>query len=193
MGRSKALLPLPDGSTFLTGLLRTLSDAAVEDLVVVLGHEAAAVEANVRHVQPPVRVVINDAYRSGQLSSVLAGLDAVDRPDVAAMLLALVDAPLVSARTVRSLIDRYHTTHALIVRPVHHQRHGHPVIVDRSLFEAIRAADPSTGIKPIVRANASDAGDVQVDDQGAFLDVDTAADYEQLLNGMRGPMQGFRR
>jgi CTP:molybdopterin cytidylyltransferase MocA len=51
------------------------------------------------------------------------------------------------------------------------------------LFEAIRHAEPSLGAKPVVRAHASPAGDVTVDDPGAFLDVDTRDDYERLITG----------
>ena len=45
----------------------------------------------------------------------------------------------------------------------------------------MRRADPAQGIKPIVREHASTAGDVHIDDPGAFLDVDTPAEYEALI------------
>jgi len=44
------------------------------------------------------------------------------------------------------------------------------VLVDRSLFDKIRAADPQRGAKPITRAHVSAAGDVEVEDEGAFFD-----------------------
>src|SRR5436190_1622403 len=88
----------------------------------------------------------------------------VDRPGVVAVLMTLVDVPLVNAATVRAVIDRYHQTHAPIVRPVQGDQHGHPVLIDRKLFDAFRHADPATGAKPIIRANVSLAGDVVVDD-----------------------------
>ena len=59
-------------------------------------------------------------------------------------------------------------------------RHGHPVLIDRRLFDAIRQADPEQGAKPVIRAHASAAGDVEVDDEGAFLDVDTPEEYAAL-------------
>ena len=104
----------------------------------------------------------------------------VDRPGVAAALITLVDVPLVAASTVRAVVDCYRRTHAPVVRPVRGTRHGHPVLLDRSLFEAIRAADPRTGAKEVVRAHASPAGDVEVDDEGAFADFDTPEDYERF-------------
>ena len=70
---------------------------------------------------------------------------------------------------------------APIVRPVRGEEHGHPVLIDRSLFGALRAADPSTGAKPIVREHVSPAGDVVVDDDGAFIDIDTPEEYARVL------------
>jgi molybdenum cofactor cytidylyltransferase len=185
MGRAKATLPLPDGETFLSRIIRTLGDAAVEDVVVVVGHEPELVLKSLEGSDLTLRVVMNDAYESGQLSSVLAGLRAIDRPGVTAMLLTLVDVPLASTATVRAVLERHRATRAPIVRPVSRGRHGHPVLVDRSLFQLVRSADPSLGMKPLVRSHASAAGDVEVDDEGAFTDIDTPEDYARLMGGQR--------
>ena len=40
MGRAKATLPAGDGHTFLTRIVRTLLDAGVDDVIVVVGHDA---------------------------------------------------------------------------------------------------------------------------------------------------------
>jgi molybdenum cofactor cytidylyltransferase len=181
MGRPKALLPLANGDTFLTRIIRTLLDAEIEDVVVVLGHEAEAIAASIAERDLAPRVVLNRDYESGQLSSLLAGLRAIDRPGVNAMLLTLVDVPLVSAATVRAVVARYRTSRAPLVRPVHGDQHGHPVLIDRLLFDALRRADPSSGAKPIVRGHVSAAGDVEVSDEGAFLDIDTPEEYERLV------------
>lgn len=183
MGRPKALLPLANGDTFLTRIIRTLRDAEVADVVVVLGHEAEAIAASIAERDLSPRVVLNRDYESGQLSSVLAGLRAIDRPGVNAMLLTLVDVPLVSADTVRAVVARYRASGAPLVRPVHGDQHGHPVLIDRRLFDALRRADPSSGAKPIVRGHVSAVGDVEVSDEGAFLDIDTPEEYERLVAG----------
>src|SRR5262249_37486835 len=145
MGRPKPLLPLADGDTFVTRIVRSFVESGVDDVVVVLGHEADAVAARLIESGVPARFVVNDAYRTGQLSSVLRGLNAIDRPGVRAMLMTLVDVPLVSPRTIRAVVDRYRATHAPIVRPVRGNEHGHPVLVDRSLFSLLRSADPAVG------------------------------------------------
>ena len=182
MGRPKATLPLDNGDTFLTRIVRTFSAASVEDVVVVVGHDAEAVVSSLADADVSARFVENPDYEQGQLSSLLTGLRVVDRPGVAGALVMLVDVPLVSAATVRAVVDRYRTTHAPVVRPVRANEHGHPVLIDRSLFDALRRADPATGAKPIIRANVSAAGDVAVDDPGAFADFDTPDDYDRLVN-----------
>ena len=185
MGRPKALLPLSSGETFLTRIVRTFGEAGVDDIVVVVGHEANSVLSASDRGQTSrlsARFVFNPDFEQGQLSSIQAGLRAVDRPGVAGMLLTLVDVPLVSPATVRAVLARQRLTHVPIVRPTAGGRHGHPVFIDRSLFDAVRHADPEHGVKPIVRAYASCDGDVRVDDEGAFRDIDTPAEYQEILN-----------
>jgi molybdenum cofactor cytidylyltransferase len=185
MGRLKAALPVSDTETFLTQLVRTFHAAGVECVTVVLGYEADRLRTDLSRVGLAPRLVVNDRFEAGQLSSLLAGLEAVDGPQVEGILMMLVDAPLVSAETVRAVLERYQATRAPIVRPVRGTEHGHPVLIDRSLFGALRAASPASGAKPIVRAHVSTAGDVLVDDAGAFMDIDTPEDYEKIRSQAR--------
>ena len=83
------------------------------------------------------------------MSSLLAGLDAIDTPVLEAALVTLVDVPLVRPSTVAAVIEAWRRTRAPIVRPVDGARHGHPVIFDRSVFEDLRSADPAIGAKAV--------------------------------------------
>jgi molybdenum cofactor cytidylyltransferase len=181
MGRPKALLPVDDRDTFLTRIVRTFVSAEVDDVVIVLGHDAEPIAASFAASGLPARFALNRDYDRGQLSSLRAGLNVADRPGVSAALITLVDVPLVSAATVLAVLERYRQTHAPVVRPVNGARHGHPFIIDRSLFESLRDGDDRSGAKPIVRAHASVTGDVPVDDEGAFIDIDTIEDYQRVI------------
>lgn len=181
MGRAKATLPLGGGETFLTRIVRTFLDAGVDDVVVVVGHEAEAIVSSFAASGLPARFAINPDYDRGQLSSLITGLGIVDRPGIAAALVTLIDVPLVSAATVRAVIDCHRRTRAPVVRPTSGARHGHPLLIDRALFKELRAADPAGGAKPIVRAHASPAGDLAIEDEGAFLDIDTMDDYRRAV------------
>ena len=173
----------PAGDTFLTRILRTFQAADVDDIVVVVGCDADAVVASVvsRGLSP--RFVNNRDYESGQLSSLLAGF-AGDRS--ARRQRDAADARRCAARRAgdrasrRRTLSRDRCANRATRGSRGDSRHGHPVLVDRKLFDALRAADPATGAKPVVRAHVSAAGNVDVDDEGAFADVDTPEDYERL-------------
>ena len=179
MGRPKALLPL-GGDVFVTRVCATLQQAGLDDLVVVAGDESAAIGAAIVTAGLRVRVVENPRRKEGQLSSVLAGLAVADRPGVDAVLVHLVDVPLVRVATVRAVMDAFSRTRAPVVRPVVGGRHGHPVLFARRVFDELRRADPSIGARSVVRAHAADACDVPVDDEGACRDIDTPGEYAGL-------------
>ena len=192
MGRPKATLPADGRDTFVSRIVRTFLDAGVDDVVVVVGHDADAIVESLAASELRARVTVNHQYDRGQLSSLLAGLAVVDRPGVAAVLVTLVDVPLVSTATIRAVVARYRETRAPIVRPTSGTRHGHPLLIDRSIFGALRAADPATGAKPVVRAHASVAGDLEVADEGAFMDVDTEEEYRRLITSRPRAAEGPR-
>jgi CTP:molybdopterin cytidylyltransferase MocA len=191
-GEPKALLPFDDRDTFVTRIVRTFNDAGIGDVVVVLGHEAPRVATSVEQSGLAARCVVNPDYRRGQFSSLIAGLEAVDRPEVDAVLLALVDAPMFASSTVTAIVQAFERTSAPVVRAVRGDQHGHPVLLARSLFDPLRRSDPTVGAKPVVRAHASAAGDVPVDDPGAFVDVDTPADYAAMREALRTRTSGQR-
>jgi len=177
MGRAKALLPI-GADTFLSRIVRTFAAAGITDTIVVVGHDARAIVE--RHPDLGARFVRNDRYEQGQLSSLVTALDALD-DRTEAVLLTLVDVPLAGVATITAVTACYHETHAPVVRPVRGAQHGHPVLIHRSLFDAIRNADPAAGAKPVLRAHASPPGDVAVEEEGAFFDIDTPTDYERAL------------
>jgi molybdenum cofactor cytidylyltransferase len=181
MGRPKALLPIGSaGDTFFDRVTRTLLDAGIEDVIVVVGADAAAIRAAARP-RAGVRIVDNPDYEQGQLTSLLAGLRAIDGSQVTAALVTLIDVPLVSAATVRTLLAAQRERGAPVVRPVSNGRHGHPVIFGRALFQELHDADPAQGAKPVVRAHAAEMIEVPIDDEGAFTDIDTREEYERII------------
>jgi molybdenum cofactor cytidylyltransferase len=181
MGRPKAALPLGDGETFLSRIIRAFHDAGIDEVIVVVGHEAEAIATSLASTGVTARFVENPDYESGQFSSLMKGISAVDRPGISAALVTLVDVPLVAAATVRAVVEQYRQTRAPIVRPTRGTEHGHPVLIDRSLFGELRRADPSSGAKQVVRAHATAVGNIAIDDDGAFLDIDTDAEYQRLI------------
>jgi molybdenum cofactor cytidylyltransferase len=179
MGRPKAMLQA-GGRTFIRAILDTLRAGGVSDAVVVVREGDAAVIAEVADAGFG-RTVTNLRAHEGQLSSLIAGLDAIDGPAVDGALVTLVDVPWITASTVRVLIARAAESAAPVLRAVHQGRHGHPVIFKRRLFDALRRADPLAGAKAVVRTNTVE--DVEVSDPGVADDIDTPEDYARALGG----------
>jgi molybdenum cofactor cytidylyltransferase len=184
MGRPKALLAAAShGESFLDRMTRILHEGGVEEIIVVIGREADVIRRELPAIPRQLRVVHNPHYAQGQLSSLLAGLDAADKPGVRAVLVTPVDLPLLSSGTVRAVLDAYRDSKgkALVVRPEMRGRHGHPVVFDRALFGELRRADPQAGARIVVHAHSADVLNVHVDDEGAFIDIDTPDDYNRYV------------
>ena len=195
MGQAKAALPLGQtGETVAAKVVRSLLEGGAPEVVVVAGAHIDAVRAAMPRHEPRARLVEHPGWERGQLSSLIAGLDAIDTPLVEAALVTLVDVPLVQASTVAAVIAAWRRTRAPIVRPADPStppraggaRHGHPVIFDRSVFADLRAADPNTGAKAVFAIHRDRIVNVEVSDPGAFEDIDTPEDYEKIMRA-QGP------
>jgi molybdenum cofactor cytidylyltransferase len=192
MGSPKALLRV-GGDTFVTRIVSTLDAEGVGPVVVVTGGHHDVIEAALAasSVASRVRAVRNPVSGADQLSSLLCGLDALDAGDVAAVLVALVDHPFVARATIAALVRGFLAARAPVVRPVCRGRHGHPVILSRETFDALRAR-PDGGTKAVVRAHAGRSVDVEVDDEGIWTDVDTPDAYRSALARFGFTGQGSR-
>ena len=183
MGRPKALLPDPDGRPFVARLVRTFGAAGVRDVIVVTGSLHTAIADALAADKPPIAptLVNNPQPALGQVSSLWMGLDAAAGLGVDGMLMTLVDIPLVRVSTIEKVIDAWTRSRAPIVRPAVGDRHGHPVLFDQVVFDPLRHAPITEGARAVVHANADRIVDVQVDDEGCLLDVDTPADYDAVI------------
>ena len=187
MRTAKAVLPDASGRPFVARLVATFAAAGIDEVVVVTGaaHDAivAALVGDDLRITP--RVVRNSDPSRGQLSSLWAGLDAVQHLPLEAVLMTLVDVPLVKEQTVRAVIDAWRERHAPIARPVMGERHGHPVLFDRGIFAELRRAPLAEGAKAVVHGHEHQVLNVEVDDEGCLVDVDTPAEYKALLGRER--------
>jgi molybdenum cofactor cytidylyltransferase len=179
MGRAKALLPLPgDADTFLSRLARVLLQGGVVDVFVVGRPEDDALRQEVDRIGGRLQFVENARADTGQLSSVIAGLNAADRPGIRGLLVTPVDLPLIEPSTVAALLGAFSSSSHVIARATSRGSHGHPVIFGRAVFDALRHADPEGGAKAVLRAHP--VFDVEVDDAGVLRDIDTPEDYASI-------------
>jgi molybdenum cofactor cytidylyltransferase len=182
MGFPKAVLLTPDGRTFVAALVETFAAAGITDIVVVTGRDHDRIVEALASARLPVtpRIARNENPSRGQLSSLLTGMDESATRGAEALVVTLVDVPMVAAETVKLVVSEWQRTRAPIVRPAIGERHGHPVVFDRRVFAELRSAPPDVGAKSVVRAHADEVVNVAVTDEGCLVDVDTPGDYENL-------------
>jgi CTP:molybdopterin cytidylyltransferase MocA len=189
MGRSKALMPVgPGGPTFVRRLAETLRTGGVLDLLVVGRPHDDGLRSEVSALGPGVRYVENPRAETGQISSIVAAIDAIDRAGVRGLLVLPVDQPLLSAPTVAAVLESFTMQLPPIARAVHRGRHGHPVIFSAAVFDELRLADPAIGARVVLRAHVDRILDVEVDDEGAVLDIDDPEQYARVF-GVPPPAQ----
>lgn len=180
MGSPKALLLTPQGAPFVVAIADTFAAAGIENTVVVTGRDHDRIAAALASVRRPPRVARNPDPSRGQLSSLLTAMDAAVARDTDALVVTLVDVPLLTAETVQRVVAEWRRTRAPIVRPAIGDRHGHPVVFDRRVFDELRRAPLELGAKVVVRAHEAAIVNVAVDDEGCLVDIDTPRDYAAL-------------
>jgi molybdenum cofactor cytidylyltransferase len=131
-----------------------------------------------------IAIVENPNYAHGQLSSLQAGLEAL-QPEAAGALVHLGDHPLVRVETFRAIIDSYNRTGKPIVIARHDGYRGHPLIFARAVFDELRSAPEEEGARYVVNADPSRVAYVDLPDPGINLDLDTPADLARV--GLRLP------
>ena len=181
MGRPKALLPI-EGETFIGRIVTALKRTQVGKIVVVLGHNADQLAAAIRPLA--VEILVNPDYKLGQLSSLqVAARHLQNDADCDGMLLHLVDHPYIDAALVDRMIQRFHETQKDIVVPRWRGKRGHPVLFSRRLFAELLAAPLDQGAKAVVNAHADETLEIETDEEGIALDIDTPELYRQHVKG----------
>jgi molybdenum cofactor cytidylyltransferase len=175
-GDENKLLVTLDGDPLVRHAARTLVEAGLSPLVVVVGFEADRVAAALDGL--PFEVVENDAYREGQATSVERGVAALG-PAVDAAVFALGDMPRVDPATVRRLVDAYDVGTWTALAAAVGGRRGNPVLFDRRHFDALGDVSGDRGGREILLSGERSAL-VETGDPGVRRDVDTPDDLDAL-------------
>ena len=188
MGYPKALV-VHEGRTFVERVLDALTQGGVARVVVVCREvERAAVVDRVPHAW----VVTNPDPERGMQSSIAVGLahlladtggaahDASAAPRLHGIALALVDQPTLQAHTVRRVREVFADDVTRIVVPRSPEgRRGHPVIFPLDLTGQLRELH-AQGAREVLWRNPHRVREVDLDDAGAFHDVNTPDELAAL-------------
>lgn len=174
LGRPKQLLEL-GGKPALQHIIDRAAAAGLDEIVVVLGHEAARIRSAV-HLPPFGHVVANPSFASGQASSLRTGLAAVDARAEAAVVL-LGDQPTLNTNVIGTVLEAWRGEGTPVARAVYRGTPGHPVVMARAAFAAFDEAEGDDGSRAVL----ADLGVAEIAiDTPAPSDIDTWEQYEAV-------------
>ena len=177
LGRPKQLLPLA-GRPLLVHTVRHAVASALDEVVLVLGHEAIRIADAVGEWGQ--RLVINRDYASGMSSSLKVGLGAL-YPTTEAVLFLLGDLPQVTTEIIDAVLRAFRETGGPIVAAEYGGRVGNPVLFARELFPDLAGLSGDEGARVLLHSHSTRVVRVPVGSGAPPRDVDTEADYAALL------------
>jgi CTP:molybdopterin cytidylyltransferase MocA len=145
-------------------------------LIVVSGAENIRVRLVLRRARCRARVVTNPRWPEGMATSLRAGLAAADRA-TKAILVLLVDQPLVDAGSLRRLVAAWRRRPGTPAVARYDGRSGVPAVLPRRHWRALTSLRGDEGARALLRGSTAAT---QVAMPEAAVDVDTPADLRRL-------------
>ncbi|MCB1386167.1 MAG: molybdopterin-binding/glycosyltransferase family 2 protein [Nitratireductor sp.] len=176
-GRNKLLLT-HDGKPLVAHVAdAALAAGAVEDVIVVTGHQRGEVEAAL--AGRPVRLVHNPAYEEGLSSSLRAGIEALAGTVTHAMIL-LGDMPQITSAMLETMAGGLAEAPSAQIRiATANGKRGNPVLWPRAYFEQLAAISGDTGARHVIGQHRDHVMEIELGGAAA-LDVDTPEAYQAL-------------
>jgi molybdenum cofactor cytidylyltransferase len=180
LGCNKLLLPFK-GQPLIAHAMDTLMASKVDEIIVVLGHEAEQVRAAIG--DKGVRLVENPDYRLGLSTSVRAGFAAMS-VQATGIMIYLADQPLLESGEVDFLIQALAEAgkaNKSIVVPLFRGQRGNPVIVKATYKASLLAITGETGCRRLIKQNPDQVLTVEMETDHVVRDIDTMEAYQRLV------------
>ncbi len=175
------LLAEVGGRPLILHVLSNLSDAPVDEVIVVVGAEAEGVRAACEPFG--AHVVENPEWASGQSTSVRAGILACG-PGTQAAVVLLGDQPLVGKEAVEKLVGAFEDGVKVAVA-TYGGRRRNPVLFAREVWPLlVEELTGDEGARSVLRHHPEIVVEVPCDEVANPIDVDTREDLERLAGGM---------
>jgi molybdenum cofactor cytidylyltransferase len=185
LGRNKLLLSYK-GQPLIAHAVDTLRASAVDEIIVVLGHQADRVRAVIGEKR--VTFVENPDYQQGLSTSVRAGFAAIPS-QASAVMIYLADQPLLEPGDVNFLIHAFAEAGKAdksIVVPFFRGQRGNPVIVNSSYRASIASIAGDIGCRRVIKQNPDQVLTVEMETDHVIRDIDTMEDYQKLVAETEG-------
>jgi molybdenum cofactor cytidylyltransferase len=181
MGRNKLLLEL-EGEPLVRRVSGRAAEAGLDPILVVLGHEAAAVEAALADL--PHQSALNPDHEQGAKSSLRLGILRVP-PAARAAVVLLGDMPYVTSDMIRQVASCYEREAPRLVVSRYGEVTAPPTLYDASLFAELTRLEGEGCGKHVVRRHWEEATILDWPEP-ALCDLDRPEDYERVRAQLAG-------
>ena len=177
-GANKLLLPVGE-VPLVRHVTQILMASTVEELVVVLGHEAEQIEEALKGLR--VKKIHNERYKEGQMTSVHAGLEALTG-DCEGVMVCLADQPLLTVEDIKALIQAFSKRNrGEVVIPTFRGQRGNPIVLASKNRRTILSGQRNLGCKHLIRNNPKIVTTVEWNSDHVVVDIDTQEDASRLM------------
>lgn len=176
MAPRNKLLETVGGEPMVRHVAAVAIASGTQPVIVVTGHEAAAVRGALRGLA--VTIVANPDYADGLSTSLRAGLRALPGGIDGALIL-LGDMPEVESSVLTALVAAF-TGESAICVPVRHGRRGNPVLWGSAYFAEMMGLTGDSGAKSLMARHEAHLVEVEVASDSIFEDVDAPEDLARL-------------
>ena len=173
MGTQKMLLPF-NKSIIIETVINNVLNSMIDNVMVVLGADHDKIRNALNHL--PVQFCHNEQHGTGMLSSVMCGFRSLPE-NANAALIYLGDQPGIPPIVTDTILEAYNEDLMGIVIPVYNHRRGHPLLVDLKYRWEIQKLDLEQGLRSLMHLFPEDVLEVEVDEPGILVDIDTKEDY----------------
>jgi molybdenum cofactor cytidylyltransferase len=173
MGKANKLILEVEGTPLVRLVAETAVSAALDPIVVVLGHEAREVRGALEGLT--LHFVVNAHPEEGLSSSIRTGLGHLEslEPSAPSALFMLGDMPWVQPSDIAALVAAFDpASRREICVPTHDGHRGNPVLWGARFFAEIGALRGDVGARQLMERYSAATLEVDVEGPGVLRDVD---------------------
>jgi molybdenum cofactor cytidylyltransferase len=174
MGQPKLLMPLKGKPLFRYPLEQAIRNQ-LNPICLIGGQHIQAFKAESEDLQV-VEYIHNPNFEKGMSTSLKIGIEnIIERSD--ATFIFLADQPFVPDLVIQTMLEHFRLG-TRIVRPQYQGNLGHPILIDKSLYEGFLGVEGDQGGKEIIKKYKSETRILSFEDSIWGMDIDTVEDYQ---------------
>ena len=176
---NKLVLPI-NGKPMVAITAETIIASKANSVTVVTGFEHQKIKESIKTSN--IEFIHNKDFRNGISSSVVTAIKSAPE-DCSAILIGLGDMPKITVSHINKLIDAYNPLEGrAICVPTWKAKRGNPVLWSRRFFPEMLELKGDFGAKELMGKYAELVVEVEMNDNGIVMDIDTPEALEVFRN-----------